>query len=194
MLIFLILNVISFAIFDENCHENCQTCKEFSMDSTNMKCLSCKINFNFLFNTSNCVDKDDYPSYYLNITDQILYPCSNFKSNCYECEMLTENRVKCLSCEKGYKYNNDTNECQKCSQNEFPVIITNFFNCKISKVGNCDLYITKCLPKKNNKIICPEEAPIFNEINKSCHEYDCPKNGFENGVCSFSKKENEIKS
>ena len=101
-----------------------------------MKCLSCKINFNFLFKTSNCVEKDDYPSYYLNITDQILYPCSNFKSNCYECEHLGENRGKCLSCEKGYSYNNDTNECQKCNQNEFPVIITNFLIAKKVKLEN----------------------------------------------------------
>ena len=134
------------------------------------------------------------PSYYLNITDQILYPCSNFKSNCYECEHLGENRGKCLSCQKGYMYNNVTNECQKCNQNEFPVIITDFFNCKRSKVGKCDLYITNCLPKINNKIICPEEAPIFNRINNSCHEYDCPKKGFENGICSFPQKENEIKN
>ena len=194
MFFFLILNFISFALFDDNCHEKCQTCKEFSLDSTNMKCLSCKNNLNFLVNTSNCVDKDDYPSYYLNITDQILYPCSNFKSNCYECEQFNENSGKCLSCEKGYKYNDNLQECQKCNQDEFPVIITNFFNCKKSKVGKCDLYITKCIPKNNNQIICPEEAPILNKINESCHEYDCPKNGFVEGVCSFWDKEMEIKN
>ena len=194
MFIFLILNLISLTLFEENCHEKCKTCNGYSLDSTNMKCLSCKINLYFLFNTSNCVDKDDYPSYYLNITDQILYPCSNFQSNCYECEHLSENIGQCLSCEKGYKYNDITNKCQKCNQDEFPVVISNFFNCKRSKVGKCDLYITNCLPKENSEIICPEEVPIFNRINESCHEYDCPKNGFKDGICSFLKKENEIKN
>ena len=55
MFVYLIFNIISLAVFDENCHEKCKTCKEFSLDSTNMKCLSCEINLNFLFNTSNCV-------------------------------------------------------------------------------------------------------------------------------------------
>ena len=196
LFILLILDLLSIALLDDICHEKCKTCKILSIDSTNMTCLSCRDNLYFQVNTSNCVNMEDYPSYYLNKTDNILYPCSLFNSNCYECDPYMNNTGICLSCNQGYKYNNITNECEKCNEDEFPVIISDFFNCKRGMVGNCNLYITYCKSIKTNEIneiICPDEAPIFNSLTNSCHEYDCPKNGFAKGVCSISNENKQNK-
>ena len=43
--------------------------------------------------------------------------------------------------------------------------------------------------KYEGEIVCPDIAPVYNRINKSCHEYECKKNGFEEGVCTI---ENEV--
>ena len=85
----------------ESCHPYCQTCYEYSNDYNNMKCISCKNDLYLVFNTSNCEKKSDYPDYYLNKTNFILFPFSNLRDqNCYECDPYLETKGKCLSCDK----------------------------------------------------------------------------------------------
>ena len=44
------------------------------------------------------------------------------------------------------------------------------------------MYETICL---DDYVECPEIAPIFNNITKTCSEMDCPEEGFKNGVCQI---------
>ena len=181
----LILIIILFSLSFESCHSNCEHCFMDSNDDENMKCISCKSDFKFIFNTSNCVNASFYPNYYLNKIDSILYPCSLFSNeNCYECNPYSENKGKCLSCKQGFIFNNDTQECQRCKDNEIPIIISDFEGCKGNfSLSYCDKFITYCKTPENKENNCPDEAPIFNKINKSCHEYECQKNGFKDGIC-----------
>lgn len=40
-----------------------------------------------MYNTTNCVLETDYPNYYKNRMNEVLYPCSNFiGENCYKCD------------------------------------------------------------------------------------------------------------
>ena len=185
-----ILIIFLFSLSVESCHQNCKECYKNSNDNKNMKCISFKDDFKFIFNTSNCVNASFYPNYYLNKTDSVLYPCSLFsKENCYECDPYLENNGICLSCNQGFKFNNDTQECQKCQENEIPIIISDFEGCKENfSLSYCDKYITYCKSSENKEIICPDEAPIFNELKNSCHEYECQKNGFKDGICSVKNK------
>ena len=172
LIILLILIPLSFEI----CHENCKFCKEFNYNFFNMKCISCIDGLNLIFNTTICDSKIYYPNYYLNITDNILYPCSLFENqNCYECNPYLETSGKCLSCNKGYIFDNKSNECKKCNNNEIPIIKENFYGCKNPfDLLSCNLFITNCNKSDNNEeIICPKDAPFFDKINKSCNEYEC---------------------
>ena len=123
------------------------------------------------------------------MTDLVLYPCSLIDNKCYECEPSLRTEGKCLSCTPGYKYNNITNFCEECKGNEFPIIVGDFDNCQYPFVDSyCDLYTTYCNHSENEEIICPDKAPIYDTITKSCHEFDCQNKGLENGICLISKK------
>ena len=189
--IFLEFLLISSTL-EDNCHRYCKSCLKYSSDDYDMKCTSCINNYYFLFNSSNCVSKEYYSNYYINQTDLILYPCSSIlDTNCYECDPYLDSTGKCLSCIPGYKYNNETNECEKCKENEFPVILSNFDNCiNISSDHQyCDLYTTYCKPLENNEeIVCPDEAPFFDNLTKSCSEFECQNNGLEKGTCFITKE------
>lgn len=67
---------IFFSFTFEYCYDRCKTCSAFSNNYLDMKCLSCIDNYYFLYNTSNCVDRENYLNYYINKTNNILYPCS----------------------------------------------------------------------------------------------------------------------
>ena len=167
------------------CFTFCKTCKEKSSDYQDMKCNSCMDNYYFIYNTSNCGLIKEHKNYYLNKTDSILYPCSLFPlTNCYECNPYLNTSGICLTCEQGFVKNPETNECIKCNESEYPVIINGFTRCTNFNDGFCDSYYTRCLPLINDTVTCPDSAPIYNKINKSCHEFECKKNGFEKGVCS----------
>ena len=89
----------------KNCYEDCETCYEKSDDKYNMKCITCIDGLFILFNTSNCVNKSHYADYYLNLTENIIYPCSFLnENNCYECDPYLNTTSKCLSCQRGYIY------------------------------------------------------------------------------------------
>ena len=177
--IIIILKFLFFSFSLESCNPACKTCldnKSFFND-IDMKCSSCADGLFFIANTSNCARKTQFPDYYLNITDNILYPYAFFnESNCYECDPYLNTTGICLSCNRGYVYNNDTNECKECEKEEYAIIINDFENCyRDIKDSYCDKYITsskKLEALENEEIICPEETPIFDNLTKSCNEYE----------------------
>ena len=184
------LSLISISLSSEFCHENCKTCLEDTKEFINMKCITCNENLSLIFNTSICDSKRYYPDYYLNKTDSILYPCSLLENqNCYECDPYLNTKGKCVSCGKGYILNSETNECQTCKENEIPIVKGDFYGCKENiNYTYCNLFKTECFASKNTEIICPDEAPIYDIIKKSCNEYESQENGFENGLCIVKNK------
>ena len=185
-----LLLILLFSFSLEECHSNCQNCIEYSNNNEDMKCTSCASGLYFIFNTSNCDYKYNYVNYYLNETDNKLYPCSLLvNSNCYECNPYLNTSGKCLSCERGYIYNSDTNECIKCKENEYAIIINNFDGCHGSfQFSFCDKYITYCFNLENENIICPDGAPIFDNLTKSCNEFECKNSNLTKGICYPAKK------
>ena len=187
-----IIQYLLFSFANSECFPVCETCSEYSEDYKDMKCTSCNSGRYLMFNTSNCAFKVDLPNYYLNTTDSILYPCSIFPgTNCYECDPSLNTPGMCLTCEQGYYLNKETKECLKCNESQYPVIVGEFYGCetRFDQVS-CNNYYTMCKNLKyDSKIVCPDIAPVYNRINKSCHEYECKKNGFEEGVCTI---ENEV--
>ena len=190
--IIIILIFLFFSFSLEVCNPGFILCldKNSYFNDKDMKCSSCADGLVFITNTTNCVNKTHFPDYYLNITENILYPCSLFnESNCYECDPYLKTKGICLSCNRGYIYNNVTNECKKCEKGEYEIIINDFENCYGDiEYSFCDKYITSCKKLEsfgNEEIICPEEAPIFDNITKSCNEYEYVNSGIKDGICYF---------
>ena len=149
-----ILFFLYFSLSLEDCYKNCEQCTEYSEDEEDMKCTFCKENFDYLYGTSNCVDKNQYPSYFS--YRGVLLHCSLFNSKCYECDPAPYflgdfSKDICLSCIPGFIYNNETNECEKCKGNEYPFIYENFDECKNSEFQFCDLYTTECVTLLNEE-------------------------------------------
>ena len=125
--VLLTILLISFSL--EDCNSNCETCLEYTTDNENMQCITCNKNLFFIVNTTNCVEIKNYLDYYFNMTDQKLYPCSLFEgTNCYECNPFLNSSGICLSCKRGYKYNNETKECIKCGEKEYAIIINDLMD------------------------------------------------------------------
>ena len=183
----IITEIMLISLSLESCRSGCKTCDENAENSSkDMKCYTCASEYYLIVNTSNCGKPKYFPDYYLNKTENKLYPCSFFKdSNCYECNPYLKNTQGiCLSCNRGYKYDNITKECKKCEENEYPIIINDFENCeKNIRTSFCDKYITYCKKIENEEIICPDEAPIFDNLTKSCNEYECINSGIKKGIC-----------
>jgi hypothetical protein len=191
--IFILLIILQVKIINssQNCHEKCEECFEYSNDDNDMKCKSCKNkNYYLLYNTTNCVDEGYYIDYYRNTTNEYttLYPCSyyNENSNCYECNPFnkSENGGICISCKFGYYYNKEKKTCSKCLEGQLSIVLIAFDYCTKEKqyYQFCDKYETTCL---DDYVECPNNAPIFNNITKTCSEMDCPEEGFKNGVCQI---------
>ena len=188
LIIIFILKIILFSL-SQSCNPKCKTCYDDSTSEkdVNMRCITCASGLFFIFNTTNCANSTHYPDYYLNTTDFKLYPCSIFeKSNCYECDPYLDTEGKCLSCKKGYIFNNETKECKKYDQDEYAIIINDFDNCfGYIEPSYCDKFITYSKKIGSGDIICPEEAPIFDNLTKSCNEYECINSRIKNGICYF---------
>ena len=109
--IFLLL----FALSSQACHENCEECYTDSDDDEDMECITCKEGFSKVFTTDNCVDKLEYPTYFLYLN--YLCPCSILNTKCYECDpfLIGDNDDICLSCYPGFKYNDMTSACEACN-------------------------------------------------------------------------------
>ena len=173
----------------EQCHQYCYTCFNIEYDDSNMQCKSCQSGLSLLYNTTNCVNSNWYPNYYINQNGDFtfLYPCSMIPdSNCYECNPNSPNTQTggiCISCLPGYTYNSSTKKCQKCQDNEYAYITNNFNGCKRSyQPYFCDKYITTC-KSSLGEISCPDELPFYNTLTKSCEGIDCYEKGFQNGTC-----------
>ena len=188
LIIIFILKIILFSL-SQSCNPKCKTCYDDSTSEkdVNMRCITCASGLFFIFNTTNCANSTHYPDYYLNTTDLKLYPCSIFEeSNCYECDPYLNTEGICLSCNKGYIFNNETKECKKYEQDEYAIIINDFDNCfGYIEPSYCDKFITYSKKIGSGDIICPEEAPIFDNLTKSCNEYECINSGIKNGICYF---------
>ena len=170
----------------EDCHKSCKTCYDIEFNNTNMQCKSCQKGLNLLFKTTNCVNPKWYINYFINKTDSTLYPCSLLNNNCYECNPYNNTKGKCLSCNKGYKYNQQTEECIKCDEDtEYAYIVNDFYGCHIKDSENfCNKFITYCKNKNSlENIKCPDELPFFNILSNSCEGNECYENGYKNGTC-----------
>jgi hypothetical protein len=194
-IIYLILIFLQQKIINSSqyCHSQCEECFDSSEDDKDMKCKSCKNDgYYLLYNTTNCVYEGFYNDYYKNKTNEstILYPCSYYNENCYECDPFnkSEDGGICISCKFGYYYNNETKKCSKCLEGELSLVINDFNNCNNKNASSlyCDKYQTFCL--SHDYFECPENAPIFNNITKTCSEMDCPEEGFKNGECQIKIK------
>ena len=188
IIIKLVLEILLFS-FSLNCFPDCNECYDDDGSEKDMKCTSCFNNSYMIYDTSNCVLPDEYKNYYLNKTDLNLYPCSLFvNDNCYECDPYLDNEGLCLSCAQGYKFNEDKNTCEQCEDNEYSIIKASFSECRGTYSVYCDLYTTSCNNSENGEIICPDEVPFFDNITKSCYEYECPNNDLDKGYCFVSNQ------
>ena len=80
---------LSFLLFSfslEDCHNNCEQCKEYSDNDDNMKCKTYKDGFYRIYQTSNWVNKSEYPDHF--IYEDTLFPCILFNTRCYECDFF----------------------------------------------------------------------------------------------------------
>ena len=98
----IIFKLLSFSF--EICHQYCKYCNGEYYNDKNIQCTSCITGRYLIYNTTNCVLATDYPNYYINRTNEVLYPCSSFiGENCYECNpYFPTYRGKCISCNPGY--------------------------------------------------------------------------------------------
>ena len=183
----IIFIIVSFSL--EQCHSSCDTCFNGAYEDTNMQCKTCIDGLYLIFNTTNCVNQNWYKNFFLN--NSILYPCSIYHDkNCYECDPYSPsiNGGICLSCNQGYTYNKETKECEKCKETEYSIIINDFDGCQISEFEYfCDKYITYCKNYSEN-ITCPDEAPFFNKLTKSCQEKECLDKELQDGTCIVKNK------
>ena len=143
-----------------------------------MKCLTCKDGLYGIYQTENCVNKTKYPDYF--IYEIVIVPCSLFNTRCYECDIFLSdnNRYICLSCNPGFIFNETTNECEMCRDDDYPIIVENFNGCIDSESKYCKLYKTYC-----------------NSLKKEEHENECKKNNYNidlNETCIITNKNYEI--
>ena len=118
-----------FSLTYQACHENCKECYEGSFDDQDMGCISCKEGFSMVFTTNNCVDKKEFPNYFLYL--DFLCPCTILNTKCYECDpfLIDDNEDICLSCFPGFIYNETTSACEGCNDNDYPITIEYFEGC-----------------------------------------------------------------
>ena len=94
-----------------SCYDSCFTCISNSIDPQEQKCIECKPNFYFQYNTTNCFSEIE--GYYLDKDSKIFFPCY---PNCKTCSKKEESSTKmnCDSCIQGYKHYTRSSNCLKC--------------------------------------------------------------------------------
>ena len=195
---FLIFNLFSFEQKTEDTSGYEDTYENLAEELTEEN-IPCEKGLYLMYNSSNCESMDTHKNYYLNSSDSKLYPCELFKDkHCYECDpdLLDYTHGICLSCIQGYEFNEMTKECEKCKENEFPIILNDFLDCEGQNENTvCQKYTTICSPleSETREIICPYEAPIFDNLTKSCYEFECPNEGLKKGNCYFQNIKYENK-
>ena len=103
------------------------------------------------------------PNYYKENETNILKPCP---SPCYEC---SDNSIySCLSCQRGYFYNDTINSCQQCPSNEYKFIKDGTAKCQYLNNFNCELKITECTGEIfTDHYECPREYPLLSTNNRN---------------------------
>ena len=138
-----------------------------------------------LEDTTLCVEKEQYPNYYVD-NDNILKKCDY---PCYECSKASDEiNQNCLSCERGYQFDSITNNCIKCPKNKYKYIYSSYDTCIDSNEKYCKKEITKCTLLTYDLFKgCPLELPILIESKKMCVSKNiCDSSDFLNGICTFS--------
>ena len=96
----------------KECYPSCLTCDDYSEDSNNQMCTSCKEQFYFINGTQNCYyyAKDHY--YFDEITKKY-YPCYK---DCLTCDNKEINRqnMNCLSCTSDFIFYPKGKNCLTC--------------------------------------------------------------------------------
>ena len=145
------------------------------------------IKFSFIFSqylledSSIYVDRNDYPNYYIN--DNKLRKCDH---PCYECSSESdESNQNCLSCERGYEFDSETNSCIKCPKNRYKYIYSSYNTCIYSNEDYCKKEITKCTLLTDEEFKeCPLDIPIFIESKKMCIDAKICNNKESNEICN----------
>jgi hypothetical protein len=92
------------------CSSGCEVCKE-----KNDNCLSCKENYYFLENSSNCYNKVNYPKgYYFNEEKKIFMACHNNYETC-SAGPNSDNQMNCDTCKTNYEYDKNGKNCNQKS-------------------------------------------------------------------------------
>ena len=187
----------------KECYPSCLTCDDYSEDSNNQMCTSCKEQFYFINGTQNCYyyAKDHY--YFDEITKKY-YPCYKDCLTCDKKEISSKN-MNCLSCSKEFIFYNKSKNCLKCpnfvnynqtqcvssipegyyiSNKVLGIIEPCYSLCKSCSKGptndttfhmNCDV----CLYENKNFIPfetgdCPQSQDVDKEVNPV--DGQCPRN------------------
>ena len=140
-----------------------------------------------LENTTQCVEKEIYPNYYIDTdNDNILKKCDY---PCYECSKASDEiNQNCLSCERGYEFDSITNSCIKCPKDKYKFIYNSYNTCNDANETYCKKEITKCTLLTEALFKgCPPELPVLIESKKMCVSKNaCNSSEFLNGVCYLS--------
>ena len=96
----------------KQCYPSCSTCEDYSEDSNDQKCISCKEQFYFINGTQNCFNyvKDHY---YFDEETKKYYPCYKDCLTCDKKETSIQN-MNCLSCSKDFIFYKKSKNCLKC--------------------------------------------------------------------------------
>ena len=142
------------------CYERCETCNSEG-NSNDQQCITCKSNYYLMENTNNCYYLYEKPTYYFDTDSQQLKVCP---FPCYECSGNAINN--CISCQRGYYYNEDLNECTLCPSDVYIYIMDGTEKCQNNNNENknffCELKITTCSDINiNEDYECPREYPLL---------------------------------
>ena len=154
---FIILLIFQKIIY--SCYKTCETCSQNSISMNNQFCVNCKENAYLMDGTQNCYYLYEQPNYYIDNITQTFKKCT---FPCYEC--LDDSTNHCISCEKGYFYNLDSNLCEKCNSEYYIYTMDGSDKCKKNNGINnfCNLKISECTEKAiSEDIECPREYPLL---------------------------------
>ena len=165
MEIYIILLIIKY-ILSMNCFDRCKECENESNNRNNQECSICNEGY-YLTNSKNCYNLGELIGYFYNSTTYKYELCSE---NCYEC---IDNSLKCISCKRGYKYNDKENTCEQCNQEYYSFILDAEEKCQnnekdISIISRCKLKYTYCSYNNTENYECPREYPLLVNGKKEC--------------------------
>ena len=167
------------------CHNNCKSCisgpiyEENTYDILiNTNCKECKNNFYMIGNTSNCSNENNIDNYFLNESEKKYFKCP---SNCKQCELLSNNELKCKKCDDGYQYYEEEKICITCL--EYIYFYPYNLSC-VDKIKDGDfltnqtlVYNRKIVGKCHENCLTCKNYPDLINNNMNCESCD-NKNNF----------------